>query len=222
MKIKKILTILIGIGLIMTGCASESTLEDHKIVNQAESTESNTTNSNVNSTEKLFQEEPKNLGMKRIRYSFDSVFFNFDYSQEKRVDRINLVIDIPEYMVKSEDIENCKTYMRYDKENIMYLRGFVFEAVYRISSDFIMDDSIHEKTNYAGTWNSFTEFNVSTGVTSSGYNFVLYESKYDIDYLAYVYIRISDEYIVCLNYWDWNDNYQFLMDSIESIQMYAS
>lgn len=163
-----------------------------------------------------------NKGMRKILYHFDSVIYNFDFFTEKNVNPICLSIDIAEYMVGSVDIENCKTYMRYDKENVMYIRGFEFQYLYGVSSNFVMDESIHEKTNYAGTWNSLAEFDVSTGVTSLGYNFILYENKNDIDYFAYAYIRISDEYIVCLNYWDWNNNYELLMRSIDSIHLNIS
>ena len=188
--------------------------------NEMSSSEAEKDDTDFNTAENT--EIPVENGMQRIEYTIESAVFNFNWGEINSVDNIELTIDIPEHMLKEEDIPNCKTYLRYDKNSADYLRGFVFDGTFEVDPDYVMDESIHNKTDISGIGDAYTSgFEVTNGKTTAGYEYILYEkSNEDNDeYFSYVYIRISDSYIISLNYSDELVNYDYLQKSINSINI---
>ena len=101
---------------------------------------------------------------------------------------------------------------------IIILLILISISLYKVDRDFVFDESVHSKTNTGGVWDSFDDWKTSMGTTKFEYDYVIYETNSEGEYAANVYVRISDEYIISIRYRDLMENYDYLRQSIDSIE----
>ena len=202
---KKILAIITAVCLLLpvfTGCTI------NKIVNGVESAASAGT-----------EGEEKN-SLKTIEYSPGWEYLDFNYAR-KTVARkdITLSIEIPDKWVAEEEKANCATYVEWDADVSQYMRRLTLHELFRVSSDFVMDKDVHKKNTAIYSSETFEEWDVETGKTGGGYEYVVYKSpSADVFRYSY-YIRISDEYIFRLEYVGEQDGISDAQKSLDSIKV---
>lgn len=202
---KKILAIITAVCLLLpvfTGCTI------NKIVNGVDSAvSSGTEGEEINS-------------LKTIEYSPGWEYLDFNYAR-KTVARkdITLSIEIPDKWVAEEEKANCATYVEWDADVSQYMRRLTLHELFRVSSDFVMDKDVHKKNTAIYNSETFEEWDVETGKTGGGYEYVVYKSpSADVFRYSY-YIRISDEYIFRLEYVGKKDGISDEQKSLDSIKV---
>lgn len=166
-------------------------------------------------------------GMRRVEYTCDAIIYNFDWGDQRGINDLSIAIDIPDYFANSD---LSYIFHRYDKELDMALPALEISTTFEVDGDFVMDETVHSKTKCDGTWQSLEGWDVITGKTASGYDYVIYEAKDndlygsngEKEYCARVYVRLSDKYIVSLEYRDLMENYRYMAESIDSIKLLSA
>lgn len=202
---KKILAIITAVCLLLpvfTGCTI------NKIVN------------GVDSAASVGTEGEKKSSLKTVEYSPGWEYLDFNYAR-KTVARkdITLSIEIPDKWVAEEEKANCATYVEWDADVSQYMRRLTLHELFRVSSDFVMDGEVHKKNTAIYSSETFEEWDVETGKTGGGYEYVVYKSpSADVFRYSY-YIRISDEYIFRLEYVGKKDGINDAQKSLDSIKV---
>lgn len=202
---KKILAIITAVCLLLpvfTGCTI------NKIVNGVESAASAGT-----------EGEEKN-SLKTIEYSPGWEYLDFNYARKTVAQKdVTLSIEIPDKWVAEEEHTNCATYVEWDADVSQYMRRLTLHELFRVSSDFVMDKDVHKKNTAIYSSETFEEWDVETGKTGGGYEYVVYKSpSADVFRYSY-YIRISDEYIFRLEYVGEQDGISDAQKSLDSIKV---
>ena len=185
--------------------------------------DSDTTKETTADTDEEFintNKAPVPEGMKRIEYGYKEVVTDFyDWSKTKETD-IRFTIDIPEYAVPAvPEWEYNPSYLRFNEELVMYLSYLEFySAGFYVGDDFVMDETLFDKVNAVSAGLvSADGYDVSVGKTLTGYEYVKYESLNSEDYWAYVYVKLFDEYIIGIKFWDDAENHHYLQKCIDSV-----
>lgn len=205
---KKILAIITAVCLLLpvfTGCTI------NKIVNGVDS---------ADSAASAGTEGEKKSSLKTVEYSPEWEYVDFHYAR-KTVARkdITLSIEIPDKWVAEEEKANCATYVEWDADVSQYMRRLTLHELFRVSSDFVMDKDVHKKNTAIYNSETFEEWDVETGKTGGGYDFVVYKNpSADVFRYSY-YIRISDEYIFRLEYVGEQDGISDAQKSLDSIKV---
>ncbi len=171
----------------------------------------------------VYEPEEKNTDTLEI----DWVFENFDWGQEIPVSAMDMSFQIPHYFQNRYPADGYAntTYERYDEESEMYLRGLVVGTAFRVDTDFEMDEKIWEYCTPVDLDNiessgaaDLSKLPVKMGITANGYNYVQYGGIEGDDMFVYLYVRIAEDTIIRMNYWDeaeMSSLYDRFLDSIE-------
>lgn len=107
----------------------------------------------------------------------------------------------------------------YNFDASYYSRIMSIEFSYRVADDFILDESIHEKTNKA-TMINLDEYKVRSRVNNNGLTYILYEfSEEEQYYSGYAYIRVAPQYIMAIRISGDMDHYNEALKVVDSIVM---
>ena len=156
-------------------------------------------------------------GMIRVEQALGEVLNSFIPGSVLNVDNVRMTFDIPDYFIKDDSEEGFGGYMFLDEETMQYRYGINFLLGFKVESDFVMDESIHNLWYW-----DYTYYEISTGTTKNGYNYVLCEQKLERSYYTFVYFRVSDEYIAVMNYCDSSDKHDSLLKIIDSLRVAES
>lgn len=157
-------------------------------------------------------------GFKRIEYNYDSVINNFDLGQITPEKDLHVTIDIPDYLIAAVETENCDSYVRYVKDTNYTTRAFEILNAFKVDGDFVMDETIHTKSNLGHMTTNHHKYEISKGTTDLGYDYVLYEDSND-GYFIYIYVRVADNYILAFNYSDTTEHCDLVKESFNSIRL---
>ena len=229
---KKILCIVFVMCLVLlSGCNVTRDPQDNNEIESSvnppienpTNNDSDTTKETTADTDEEFintNKAPVPEGMKRIEYGYKEVVTDFyDWSKIKETD-IRFTIDIPEYAVPAvPEWEYNPSYLRFNEELVMYLSYLEFySAGFYVGDDFVMDESLFDKVNAVSAGLvSADGYDVSVGKTLTGYEYVKYESVNSEDYWAHVYVKLFDEYIIGIKFWDKAENHLYLQKCIDSV-----
>ncbi len=155
-------------------------------------------------------------GLRQVEYAYDAVICDFDWSDQKDINDLIITASVPGYLARSDQ---DYAYKRFDNELAGYITALEFSTAFQVHSDFIMDETVHGKTAAGGTWSSFENRKVSVGTTKAGNGYVIYERIIEGEYEADVYVRVSDKYIISVRYRDLIENYDYMLQSINSIEI---
>jgi len=223
---KKIFCIMFVICFVfMSACSTAGKLSGSETLpnDTATNNDSDTTKETTADTDEELintNKAPVPEGMKRIEYGYKEVVTDFyDWSKTKETD-IRFTIDIPEYAVPEvSEWEYNPSYLRFNEELVMYLRYLEFDAAgFYVGDDFVMDESLYDKVNAILGVTGYADYcDAFVGKTLTGYEYVKYESVNSEDYWAHVYVKLFDEYIIGIKFWDKAENHLYLQKCIDSV-----
>lgn len=157
--------------------------------------------------------------MYEITYTVDHAIDNFNWDESVSPENLKISMMIPNHIVNTENAENCECYSVFDKYTQSYGRGFEFRLAVKTEPGFEMDEDIFIK---AFPWESdffyTTDTEITEGTLDSGFEYLMYENHYeDGDFRTSIFIRLTDEYIINIDYADSAEYRERLFNILNSI-----
>ena len=157
-------------------------------------------------------------GFKTVSFVTDEKITTIEWKDKLAEDRFKVSLRVPDVWIsESGDDENAGVLLRYDEGTHMELRAFSSYAAFNVDPDFILDGSMHGKVDPNGDPDRQYENTAVTGETENGYEYVMYKTVDGESFIADVYLRIDDEYIIRFILWDLTEKYgvaQTVLDSV--------
>ena len=157
-------------------------------------------------------------GFKTVSFVTDEKITTIEWKDKLAEDRFKVSLRVPDVWIsESGDDENAGVLLRYDEGTHMELRAFSSYTAFNVDPDFILDGSMHGKVDPNGDPDRKYENTAVTGETENGYEYVMYKTVDGESFIADVYLRIDDEYIIRFILWDLTEKYgvaQTVLDSV--------
>ena len=150
-------------------------------------------------------------------FAIDRSIVNFDFGNESNEVLSSFSVRIPDTWWDSSDSDDGTIYLRKDERFEIDVPAMELMTSIKVDKTYTMDFAVHALTRAGGTWNPLEGYTIKDGITENGYKYILYETEDNVDYFAYCYIRLSDNCIVCIHFWEMKKNQGLVYSVINSI-----
>lgn len=159
--------------------------------------------------------------MQTVEYQVKEVV-GFRYSsQETMSDRLIVTFDVPEYFFPSGGADYTPavdsyslTYEDVEREALRMGRTF------KVDKDYVIDDKIYRESDATGAPSfrpKMARADIIYGKSKSGLEYIVYENIDSSDFGDTVFVRITDEYIQEIVYFDSSENHVYFEKFLDSI-----
>lgn len=169
---------------------------------------------------------PTRYEMKPYIFAVSRVLTNMSYGNEKEIDPLYIHFSVPYYVYPYTTpnrygvIDYHCSYVRFHSDAGIAVPYVEFAAVMEVPGDVILDEGFHSLTPMS-QYEDFEkyDFKVTCGTTGKGLSYVAYESPDTTggEFSATVYLRLSDDYVVRIDYRDSEEKRSYMQSFLDSV-----
>lgn len=154
-----------------------------------------------------------------ISYATSEAISNFNWDETIAVDKFTFELTIPKHIVNTSGEINSSTYLVFREESQSFVRGFEFRPLIKAEKNFTLQEDIYDKLYpWEEDYSLSNGAKISKGFLESGLEYIMFEKRYDNnDFRTNIFIRISEEYIINIDYSDTDEHYDKLFEIWNSI-----